>query len=377
MLFDLTKEQISLTSALADIIKDQIQDTYIEFSQYMQLALYHPQYGYYSNLLHKFGPHGDYVTAPLVSELFAVGLSRQIEEIFQRGVTRHILEFGAGNGQLMLDILANSDITHYYIVEISASLVTLQQQRLFRELPEFQDRVTWLSALPQNFSGVIIGNEILDSIPCDIVRWHNGKIYSKVVSFNDNKFCFSDVVANTQTQEFVKNIQQTENDYVSEISFMRNGFIKSLGALLDQGVILLIDYGYGAAEYYSPSRAQGTLRGFFRHHLLDNVLIYPGLIDITSSVDFTAVAQVAISNNLDLLGFTTQSAFLINCDIISELEKKKAQCTDGKYLQLTNRLNQLISPNEMGEIVKVMALGKNVNHVDYIGFSSQERGHTL
>ncbi|HLX54767.1 MAG TPA: SAM-dependent methyltransferase, partial [Aquella sp.] len=275
MLFDLNKKQAKLTESLSKIIQKEIGDTYIPFSKYMSLALYHPKYGYYNNLLYKFGSHGDYITAPLVSELFAVGLSKQIKEIFARDVEHNILEFGAGNGQLMLDILANigSEVEHYYILELSVSLAHVQQERLFKEMPKFKDRVTWLTELPKEFNGVVVGNEILDAIACDVVHWHDGEIYSKVVSSQSDKFVFTDIKANEEIQELCKNIKQTENDYTSEISLERSGFIGSLSDMLNQGVILLIDYGYGESEYYSPSRLKGTLRGFFRQHQLDDVLM--------------------------------------------------------------------------------------------------------
>lgn len=379
MLFDLNKKQAKLTESLSKIIQKEIGDTYIPFSKYMSLALYHPKYGYYNNLLYKFGSRGDYVTAPLVSELFAVGLSKQIKEIFARDIEHNILEFGAGNGQLMLDILANigNEIKHYYILELSTSLAHVQQERLIKEMPKFKDRVTWLSELPKKFNGVVVGNEILDAIVCDVVHWHDGKICSKYVRCESDKFIFTDIKASEEIQELCKNIKQAENDYTSEISLERSGFMKSLSEMLHTGVILLIDYGYGESEYYSPSRSKGTLRGFFRQHQLDDVLTYPGLIDITSSVDFTAVAKAAIDNNLDLLGFTTQSSFLINCGTVDELEKKHKSCSDREYLQLTNQLNRLISPNDMGEVFKVIAFSKNLDYTDYLGFKSGDRSYTL
>ncbi|MCC2645043.1 MAG: hypothetical protein K0R94_821 [Burkholderiales bacterium] len=379
MLFDLNEEQTQLTKALSKVIQKEIGDSYISFSKYMSLALYHPKYGYYNNLLYKFGSRGDFITAPLVSELFAIGLSQQIKEVFAKNVGRNILEFGAGNGQLMLDLLASLDgeIEHYYIMELSTSLAHLQQERLNKENPQLKDQVTWLSALPHKFNGVIIGNEVLDAIACDVVHWQSGEIYSKVVSFESNKFMFTDIKASEQIQKICKDIRQLENNYTSEVSLERSGFIRSLSDMLTQGVIILIDYGYGESEYYSPSRSNGTLRGFFRQHQLDNVLIYPGLIDITSSVDFTAIAKTAIDNNLDLLGFTTQSSFLINCGILNELEKKHKGYSHSEYLQLTNQLNRLISPNEMGEIFKVIAFSKNMDHPDYMGFNNGDRSYTL
>ena len=384
-LFTLDSEQESLTNQLQQVILAEIDKNngYIPFSRYMELALYHSQLGYYNNLLFKFGSQGDFVTAPLISELFGACLSNQILELFDNQVNPDVLEFGAGNGQLMLDILnqIGDKITHYYILELSANLANLQRQRLEQELPQYKDKVIWLTGLPQEFNGVILANEVLDAQPCELVHWQQSQVSIRGVANHDNKFACVNVEAYGEIFDIAsslsRDILQNQEDYISEISLSNRGFIGSLAKCLASGAILLIDYGYPANEYYGEKRTRGTLRGFFRQHQLDDVLLYPGLIDITASVDFTAIATVGIDNDLDLIGYTTQANFLINCGIVSQLDNKKQQLSNVEYLKISNQVNRLISPNEMGEVFKVIAFSKNLDFADFMGFMQGDKSHSL
>jgi SAM-dependent MidA family methyltransferase len=437
----ISSEQSELTLKLQQKIVDTINNTStlsIPFSQYMNMALYDAQYGYYNNLLYKFGAAGDFVTAPLVSDMFAKCIANQCVELFAHGCPTNILEIGAGNGQLMLDLLIQLDnqdiqsnnpskLQKYYILELSASLAQLQQERLQLQLPHLLDKVIWLDKLPTSFDGIILGNEVLDAQPCEVVKWQDNQVYVRHVTVSivdessdnvDNnlpdlpKFKFQDRIVNDEaindavndtTSEEIKAIVRginininTTDTYVSEISLANRGFIKTLSQTLNKGCILLIDYGYPDSEYYTPTRNLGTLRGFFRHHMLTDVLQYAGLIDITASVDFTAIANAGINNNLDLIGYTTQANFLINCgllDILSDIKNNISNTKNNntntensnnkdtedniKYLQLTNQINKLTSINEMGEIFKVIGFSKNIEFADWVGFKNRDLSHTL
>jgi SAM-dependent MidA family methyltransferase len=381
-LFTLEPEQEVLTDQLKQVISADINSNngHIPFSRYMELALYHPQLGYYNNLLYKFGSQGDFVTAPLTSELFGTCISNQILELFDNQVNPDILEFGAGNGQLMLDVLGRigRQIKKYYILELSANLVNLQKQRLEHELPECKDKVVWLSDLPQNFNGVILANEVLDAQPCELIHWCQNQVSLRGIANLDNNFVYVDVQARGEVLDIANALPVGQkSDYIAEISLSNRGFMASLNECMTRGVILLIDYGYPASEYYNEARCRGTLRGFFRQHQLDDVLIYPGLIDITSSVDFTAIATSGIDAGLDFIGYTTQANFLINCGVVSELETKEQQLGNVEYLKLSNQVNRLISPNEMGEAFKVIAFSKNIDFADFMGFSTGDKSHVL
>ncbi|MCE2706527.1 MAG: SAM-dependent methyltransferase [Proteobacteria bacterium] len=383
-IFNFTPEELDLTNKLQLIIKQEIDTSNgsIPFSRYMELALYHPQLGYYNNLLYKFGKLGDFITSPMISSLFAKCLSKQVLELFESDVfpSRNILEIGSGNGQLMLDFLhyVGDIIEHYYILEVSCTSVALQKLRLKEELPQYINKVTWLNALPTNFNGVIIANEVLDAQVCELFAIKDRQTYLRHVSYDETGFIYVEKLPNTAYEnEIVRNINtlpKLNDGYTSEINLVNRGFIQTIAGCLDKGAVIFIDYGYGMDEYYNQTHAHGTLRGFFRQHQLDDVLCFPGLIDITSSVDFSAIAQSAVDNALDLIDYTTQANFLINCGLVDDLKNVD---NDKEYLKTTNQINKLISPNEMGEVFKVIGFSKNLEFYDWLGFRHGSLSHAL
>lgn len=385
-IFSFTEEQLKLSKSLQRKIIAELDECEgrISFAKFMELALYEPKLGYYNNAFPKFGKGGDFVTAPTASPLFAKTIGQQLTQLFQNGVKNNILEIGAGNGQLMLDILREQahNIAKYYIVELSLILAEQQKSRLKQHLPHLVEKVVWLDRLPVAFDGVVLANEVLDAAPCEQVVWRNGSLLSRYVKYANNEFQYCELDANNTLLEIANklpiteelNAQHSSEDYISEISLNNRAFIQTLAKVLHQGCILIIDYGYAESEYYSISRNQGTIRGFLKQHQLDNVLCYPGLIDITASVDFSAVAVTAIDSGLDLVGYTTQANFLLNCGILNLLEQ---DASDSQYLIQTNQVNYLTSPNEMGDIFKVIALSKNVEFSDWIGFSTGDKSYTL
>lgn len=384
-LFSLNSDEKFITEELNKKIINTINNNneFISFSKYMEMALYDPEYGYYNNLSHKFGVKGDFITAPNISKLFAVAITNQIKELCNNFITANILEIGGGNGQLMLDILSiiGQSIDKYYILELSSNLAQLQQQRLQEQLPQYSDKVIWLNNLPDLFDGIILANEVLDAQPFERVIWQNGDILQIGVGVDKkNDLLYKSKIADTQLKVLAKNLQHNNKiseSYTSEINLNNRGFIKTLSQSLNKGAIILIDYGYAQREYYSADRKNGTLRGFFRHHQLEDILLYTGLIDITASVDFTAIAEIAIENNLDLIGYTSQANFLINCDILEFMAVERAKNSNLEYLQLTNQLMKLTSPNEMGDIFKVIAFSKNFEFCEWCGFNRGNRSHLL
>ncbi|MFN8770648.1 MAG: class I SAM-dependent methyltransferase [Neisseriaceae bacterium] len=378
-LFHLTDEELDLTNKLSCIIREEIDNSNgsIPFSKYMELALYHKEFGYYNNLLFKFGSAGDFVTAPLVSELFAKCLSNQVTELFSHVPIKNILEIGAGNGQLMLDILSNigDTINYYYILDLSANLTNLQYNRLKSELPQYINKVKWLNSLPNNFEGIIIGNEVLDAQPCESYIIDNGELFRREVAYaNDQFYYVSKLLNDCEDIDYIKRISLATDNYIIDINMNNRWFIKSIAQCLNKGCAIFVDYGYGQREFYSLNHSKGTIRGFFRQQQLDDVLIYPGLIDITSSVNFTSIAEAAVENGIDLIDYTSQGAFLINCGILDYVGKTKDTL---EQLQLSNQVNRLISPNEMGQIFKVIGFSKNVDFRDWIGFKDFSLSYSL
>lgn len=382
---NISDAELELSECLKNIILDEIKHTVnqqITFRRYMELALYHPIYGYYNNWRYKFGAAGDYITAPLTSKIFASCFAHQFEELFNNGVSSYILEVGAGNGSLMIDLLSSlgDKVNKYYVLELSSSLKKVQQDHLEQKLPQYKDRVIWLSDMPREFSGIILANEVLDANPCDKIRLLNGEIYLQNIGTENGELIYVDTLANRSIVDEVHKLPthlKTVDDYTTELHLTSQAFIKSVANSLQKGVVFFIDYGYGSSEFYSDFRSNGTLRGFFHQQVWDNVLIYPGLVDITSSVNFSQIAKCGIDCSLELIGYVTQANFLINCGIVKDLELAINNMGSAEYLELTNQVNRLISPNEMGDIFKVIAFSKDLEFYDFMGFIHGDRTYTL
>jgi len=335
---------------------------WIPFSRFMELTLYAPGLGYYSAGARKFGAAGDFVTAPEISPLFGRTLARQVAEIMVQSAP-HIIELGAGSGKLAADVLGELEklgvlSESYSILEVSADLRERQQALLQERVPHLLNRVHWLDALPDNISGALIANEVLDALPVHLVHWKDGGILERGVASEGKSFAWQErLIENTALLQAAQQINVPDG-YLSEISLAARGLVGSLCERLGKGVLLFIDYGFGAGEYYHPQRAQGTLMCHYRHHAHDDPFSLPGLQDITAHVDFTAVAESAIDSGAHLIGYTTQAHFLINCGITELLQDTAPENLHG-YIPLSAQLQKLTSPAEMGELFKVIALGKS------------------
>ena len=368
-----------LRQALLERIRQQGA---LSFADYMEQVLYEPGLGYYMAGAVKFGEEGDFITAPEVSPLFGATLANEI-----RGVLLHtgggILEFGAGSGKLALSILqALSDVEDltYTIMEPSAELVSRQQQLLREALDEsvFQ-RVRWLDALPDAFTGVIVANEVMDALPVERFRKSDGKVMQLCV--NESLETVSQAADET-LQAAVEAIEADLGEplcdgYQSEVCLLLKPWLASLSQTLTQGVVLLIDYGYPRREYYLPERVQGTLACYYRHRTHDDPFQWPGLQDITAHVDFTAVAEAAVAQELDLLGYASQSAFLLDNQLLDLMEQESARSdSEMQKIALARAVKTLTLPGEMGERFQVMALGRGYD-LRLQGFSTQDLSYRL
>ncbi len=381
-LFQLTPEEHQLTQQLQNIINHEIEQSggVISFARYMELALYYPSLGYYSNSLFKFGARGDFVTAPLISDLFGQLIARQISELFSFGINADILEFGAGNGKLACDILIalGTQITHYYIIELSADLALWQRAMITERCPQYLSKVVWLESLPANFNGVMLANEVLDAQPCNLVRVNNQEITELGIGYSpESGYFYHDYCVSSPAVNVIQELNLPYLDYQTEINLSSRGFIRTLAESLKRGAILLIDYGYGASEYYHPQKNRGTLRGFYRQQVLDSVLHYPGICDITASVDWSSIVITALDSQLEFIGYTTQANFLLNCGLAKQVQQLKSALSEPEYLQISNQINKLVSPNEMGESFKVCGFSKNIEQDEWLGFSSGDRSYSL
>ena len=356
---------------------------WIDFAHYMKIALYAPGLGYYAAGATKFGAAGDFVTAPEISPLFGRTLALQIAQIL-RQTGGDVLELGAGSGKLAVDVLLELERQGmlpgcYAILEVSAELQVRQRQTITIHAAHLAERVTWRSALPAAFTGVILANEVLDALPVHCVRWLGQKIYERGVAWDGARFIWQTRELNAgalwQTaQSLPVSSESPHQPYDSEINLEAPALIHALADTLTCGAMIFIDYGFPQREYYHPQRHMGTLRAHYRHHALDDPFFLPGLCDITAHVNFSAIAEAATECGLKLVGYTSQARFLLNAGI-TELLSQTDPNDPAAYLPEANAVQRLISPAEMGELFKVMAFTQNFD-LPWSGFGD-DRGHVL
>jgi len=365
-----TKIEKQHSRKLHEVIVQEIEKAggWINFAQYMQLALYAPGLGYYSAGLQKFGEQGDFITSPEVSPLFAQTLANPVAKLLSDITDAQLMEFGAGSGKLAADLLhALNKLGQlpetYFLVELSADLQQRQRETLQQRVPDLLPRVRWLNQLPETpLNVIIIANEVIDAMPVTRFAINHGDILQQGVAVQDGELGLSYRPASAVIQQQVQALDievSPAHEYCSELNLNIAPWIKSLADCINQGAIYLIDYGYTRSEFYSAERDMGTFIGYYHHRSLDAPLWYPGLQDLTAFVDFTAVAEAALENGMDVDGFTSQGNFLINCGLAELVESIQTE-SELDYYKLVQQMKTLSLPGEMGERFKVLGLSKGL-----------------
>lgn len=357
---------------------------WMPFWRYMELALYAPKLGYYSGGTQKFGKDGDFITAPELTPLFGQTLAAQVAEVMRMSHPA-VIEVGAGSGVLALDLLRELKRLDclpetYGILELSGALRARQRETLAALDPQLASCVTWLDAPPETFSGVLVGNEVLDAIPAHLIAVRGGEIFERGVACSeDGAFAWKDCPARGALLDAARKLPlpMEMDEFVTEIGLAAAAWVADWAARLRRGAMLLFDYGHPQDEFYSPMRGRGTLKCHYRHRVHDDPFLWPGLCDITCSVDFTAMAEAGFDAGMDVLGYAGQGQFLLNCGISECLARRGPQgSTD--YLRASAAAQKLILPNEMGELFKVLALGRGVaGDGPLMGFARGDRVHAL
>ena len=351
---------------------------WIAFAHYMDLALYAPRLGYYTAGARKLGGEGDFITAPEMTPLFGQTLARQVVQVLQSNLDQ-ILEIGAGSGALAAALLAELERLdrlpqRYFILEVSPDLRERERDLLAEKVPHLMERVVWLNQLPTLYAGLIIANEVLDAMPVHIVRAGAAGIEEAGVTLKDDAFAWAWRPAGAELRTAAEALDLPEG-YTTEIQLVARGFVRTLAQSMERGVALFIDYGFPAREYYHAERSEGTLMCHYRHRAHSDPFFLPGLQDITSHIDFSAVAHAGQDAGLDLLGYTGQAQFLVNCGITDVLLRTSPEDALA-YLPQAAAAQHLLSPSEMGELFKVIALGKNCT-LPLVGFASGDRRDSL
>lgn len=376
-------DALSASRSLHNLIANAIRRNsgWITFAQYMELLLYAPGLGYYSGGAAKLGKDGDFTTAPEITPLFGGALAHAAADLMAQ-TGPQILEFGAGTGKLARDILTELKtmgvpIHRYSIVELSGEL-RARQEKTLRGFPE----VTWLDCFPPAFSGVVIGNEVLDAMPVNLVVKGEQGWKERGVGLSDKNFVFRDRPCDPALIAQIPDADALPVGYLTEVHPVAAGFMRSLASMIGAGfdetgrggAAILVDYGFPAREYYLGQREQGTLMCHYRHHSHPDPFYLPGLQDVTAHVDFSAMAHAAIDGGLKMLGYTSQAAFLLDAGI-GELLLRTSPNDQMRYLPQANAVQKLISPAEMGELFKVLVIGKQASLPDK--FVRNDRSHRL
>jgi SAM-dependent MidA family methyltransferase len=367
---------LAASRALLDRVAAELaaSGNWISFARYMDIALYAPQLGYYCGGSPLFGAAGDFVTAPDLSPLFARTLARQVAELLEPGEA--ILEFGAGSGALAGELLRalaelGCGAPSYLILETSPGLRARQRERLGTQ-------ARWLDRLPHRFRGVMIANEVVDAMPVHALAWTAKGVLERGVCANEGELAWCERPAQGEVLSSALAIDVAlppSGRYESELSLAARAWMRTLAESLERGALIVVDYGFPQREYYHPQRCTGTLMCHYRHRAHGDPFYLPGLQDITAHVDFSALAHSASDAGLEILGFAGQAQFLVNCGIAGLLAQLDASDVR-RYAPVAAAANRLLSPAEMGELFKVLVVGRGVTHA-LTGFAQGDRAHAL
>lgn len=367
-------DALNASRALLAVIAEEIQrhGGWISFARYMESVLYAPGLGYYSGGAAKLGKDGDFTTAPEITPLFGQTLAQVAAAVLDQ-TAAHIIEFGAGTGKLAHDLLRELTsmgvhISSYSIVELSGELRERQQFTLV-DYPQ----VIWLDRLPEAFSGLLIGNEVLDAMPVHLVVKSEEGWKERGVSLENGSLRFADQPCDLSLLSQIPHADVLPPGYLTEVHPVASGFMKSVAEAICAGhkqsgrgaALMVIDYGFPAHEYYVAQRNLGTLMCHYRHHAHPDPFYLPGLQDITAHVDFTEMARAGVEAGLDLLAYMSQASFLLAAGLGDVLLRTSPE-DSLRYLPQANAVQKLTSPAEMGELFKVLIMGRGVELPDSI-----------
>lgn len=358
------------------------QGGWLPFDRYMAMALYAPRLGYYARGDRQFGvlpsSGSDFVTAPELSPLFGQTLARQIRQALDGSGTDEVWEFGAGSGVLARELLdtLGPRLKRYTIIDVSGALRDRQREALQLHL----DRVRWIDEWPEAMQGVVVGNEVLDAMPVQLLHFDGQQWYERGVSL---RAVDSDAAPPWEWSDRITALRPSVDEavdwasgagavFTTEIHRQAEAFVATLADRLQRGAAFFIDYGFPAAEYYHPQRSGGTLMCHRAHQADTDPLADVGDKDITAHINFTGLALAAQAARLEVLGYTSQARFLMNCGLLDLMQ--------GADIRTVANAQKLLTEHEMGELFKVIGFAKDCDAAFTtapIGFAHGDRTHTL
>jgi SAM-dependent MidA family methyltransferase len=342
----------------------------ILFSEFMNQSLYHPDYGYYTNKANIFGDQGDFITSPITSSIFGECISNEFINIIRYQKTSSILELGGGDGSLAISILKhlkkNKSLPDKYIIlEISENLINYQKERVKKELPNDYNIFKWVTNLEEvKINGLVIANEFFDAIPTERFRVKNSKLETLYIESNNQSFNY---IWDESSDDFSNELSRAKNNhnidfsdgYVSELNLNNSKWINLIDKSMESGVLFITDYGYHSQEYFLQDRSDGTLVCIHQHKSNFDPLSNIGNQDISSFVNFSHLKNLSVNTDLTVSGFLSQSSFLINLNILEIYQSREYD--DNEALIESNKLKNILLPNTMGELFKVLVMQKNID----------------
>ncbi len=368
-------DALAHSQRLDELIRAQIAGNggAIPFSRFMELALYAPGLGYYSAGASKFGESGDFVTAPELGPIFAACVAQSVAPVFQQlGADARFLELGGGTGafaEVALKRLMELDALpdRYGILEPSAQLRQRQRERLQERLvPPLFELVEWLDGpFADDWDGVLFANEVIDALPTPRFAIEAGEVYEEYVAVEAGELVRVLRPADAFLSNAVRHLERRlgrefAHGYRSETLPQLPYWLQAVSGGMRRGAMLFVDYGYPRGEYFLPDRTDGTLRAFYRHRMHGQPLLWPGLQDLTASVDFTALAEAGVAAGFDFAGYCSQASFLLGNGLAGVLERIERIADEGERLKRTQEVKRLTLPSEMGERFQVMGFEKDV-----------------
>ena len=341
----------------------------ILFSEFMNLSLYHPDYGYYTNKSNIFGDQGDFITSPITSSMFGECISNEFINIIRSLKKPSILELGGGDGSLAISMCKHlkknkSLPDKYFILEISENLINHQKERVKKEFPNDYNIFKWITNLEDiKINGLVIANEFFDALPTERFRINNSKLETLYIESNNQSFNY---IWDESSNDFSNELSRAKNNhnidfsdgYISELNLNNSKWIKAIDKCIESGVLFVIDYGYSSKEYFLHDRSDGTLVCIHKHQSNFDPLSNIGNQDISSFVNFSHLKNLSLHTDLTVSGFLSQSSFLINLNIL-DIHKLKDYGDDEALIE-SNKLKNILLPNTMGELFKVLVMQKNI-----------------
>ena len=346
----------------------------ISYADYISTALYHPEFGYYMKDKQKIGRNGDFITTSNISDIYGRLIAKWFSQVCERNEFNPVFcEIGAGNGRFARAFLEewNKSIQtpiEYIIVESSPYHRKLQRELLSKDFSIIQ--VENLNEL-EAFEGMVFSNELFDALPVHVIEKVNGELFEVMIGCQNEKLFEKRVpLSNAAIYSFLEDNQLHLNENQRlEVPLIMENMLKEISKTLLKGLVVTADYGYSNVEWMEPQRARGSLRGYYQHQMIDDVLLNPGEMDITTHIHFDSLIRKGEHVNLKLLSKLRQDEFLLKAGILKDLENHYDPNPFSEVSKRNRAIRSLIMPSGMSAYFQIVIQQKSLNFTENDLFS--------